>query len=56
MLDKETNEMIHKDGQLGFTTKSGSVVLNEDFLVSDVRTLQKFLHNLLEIRSRLISE
>tara|TARA_B100000767_G_scaffold270998_1_gene295752 strand:+ start:192 stop:362 length:171 start_codon:yes stop_codon:yes gene_type:complete len=56
MLDKKTNELINIDGKLGFVTKSGSVVLKEDFLVSDVRTLQKFLRNLLEIRSRLPSE
>ena len=53
MLDKTTNELIHIDGKLGFVTKSGSIVLTEDFLVSDVRTLQKFLRNLLENRSRL---
>ena len=56
MLNQDENELFHIDGKLGFVTKTGSVVLKEDFLVSDVRTLQKFLRNLLEIRSRLTFE
>lgn len=56
MTKKEKEGLFKQDGDVGYMTRTVSIVLDEDFSVKDVRIIQKFLKRLLETRSRLISE
>jgi len=56
MTKKEKEGLFKHDGDVGYMTRTVSIVLNEDFNVADVRIIQKFLKRLLETRSRLIRE
>ena len=56
MIEKEKEGLFKQDGDVGYMTRTVSIVLDEDFSVKDVRIIQKFLKRLLETRSRLMSE
>ena len=53
MLSNEHNKIVNKDDDVGCITKTAKLTLKADFTVSDVRAVQKFLHLILEARSRL---
>lgn len=53
MLSNEHNKIVNKDDDVGCITKTAKLTLKSDFTVKDVRAVQKFLHSLLEARSRL---
>ena len=53
MLSNEHNKIVNKEDDVGCITKTAKLTLKSDFTVKDVRAVQKFLHSLLEARSRL---
>jgi|TARA_B110000285_G_scaffold65786_1_gene75657 hypothetical protein len=56
MLIDESLDIFEAGGKVGLTTSTGTVVLKDNFEVSDIRRIQAFLKAMLELRSRLPSE
>jgi len=53
MLEVKELPMLHEDYKVGMSTATGSVVLKTSYTVKDIRRLQKFLHEMLEKKSRI---
>jgi len=56
MLKDKSLDIFEAGGKVGLTTSTGTVVLKNDFEVSDIRRIQAFLRAMLELRSRFPSE
>jgi len=56
MLSSEDERLIKTTDEVGCATKTVNLTLQHDFSIADVRFVQKFLHQILEARSRLNHE